>query len=453
MTDKVPTTFSTETFCEPRQLDIKGVAFVFSMVVALNPIVAEYHVPQYLIWGIDVSWVGIAFIAFLRNSVSGVALGDGAFRSISKLFMLPKLAVWAYGIALFVFGIASAQYASTGFTQLLSIFLPLAALYLFGTKTVDYIFWAALISFIPQVYLTCAAEGLDSPMNWVYSFINDSVSNPFENHEITFTAAFLFTYYVGIDRYKKEKDVLKIAACLVMLLLGFKRILVLSIGAAFVLMWICNRISQKNADTLLRLTSACLLIGCWVFLVTIYNGSFFNITEALGVNMMGRNYYYAQIASVTEFSPSFLGLGLNAVSNMLTTTYSYMRVGGVHSDILKYYAEIGFIGFALWSWFYLLKLPKMIELRFGSGSAYAMRIINVLAFGTYFTDNIDIYLGSQLLYVAIPIIFALQKRHVDSCASTTVTHEPDRSSPSSATARYRHSGRCFHLSYTLLGRG
>lgn len=452
MIDRVPTTFSIETFCEPRQLDVKGVAFIFSMVVALNPIIAEYHVPQYLIWGIDIIWAGIAFITLLRNSVSGISSGDGAFRSISKLFMYPKLAVWTYGIALFVFGIAPVQYASTGFTQLLSIFLPLSALYLFGAKTVDYIFWAALISFIPQVYFTCAADGLDSPMNWLYSFIDDSVSNPFENHEITFTAAFLFTYYVGIDRYKKEKDVLKIAACIFMLLLGFKRILVLSIGAAFGLIWICNRISQKSADTLLRLASACLLIGCWVFLVAIYNGIFFDITEALGVNMMGRNYYYAQIASVTEFSPSFLGLGLNAVSNMLTTTYSYMRVGGVHSDILKYYAEIGFIGFALWSWFYLLKLPKMIELRFGPGSAYAMRIINVLAFVTYFTDNIDIYLGSQLLYVAIPIVFAMRRRYVDSCASAAAMHELDKNSPSCAPARRRFR-QDLHSSYMPLERG
>lgn len=439
MIDRVPTTFSVETFCTPRQLDVKGVVFVLSMMVSLNPIVADYHVPQYLIWGIDIAWIVVALVTLLRNSVSLIASGDGAFRDISKLFMMPKLAVWTYGVALFFLGIASAQYASTGFTQLLSIFLPLSALYLFGAKTVDYIFWAALISFIPQVYFTCVADGLESPMNWVYSFIDDSVSNPFENHEITFTTAFLFTYYAGIDRFKKQKDALKIIACAVMLLLGFKRILVLSIGAAFVLMLICGRISQKNADALLRMASVGLLAGCWVFLVTIYNGSFFDITETLGVNVMGRNYYYSQIASVTEFSPSFLGLGLNAVSNMLTTTYSYMHVGGVHSDILKYYAEIGFIGFALWSWFYLLKLPKMIELRFGSGSAYAMRIINILAFVTYFTDNIDIYLGSQLLYVAIPIVFAMRKRYSDSFVSAAGAQDADGETSSRALSRYRRS--------------
>lgn len=408
MVNRIPTTFSVQTFCQVRQLDVKGFAFILSMMISLNPIVAGYYVPQTVIWGLILIWIAAAFVSFCHDSTRGKrGRGDGAFCSIARLFLVPKLLIWFYGVALFALGIASSRYASTGLTQLLSIFLPLSALYLFGRKTVDYVFWATSISLIPQIYLTCAVDGFDAPVQWLSSLVNDAVVNPFENHEITFTAAFLFVYYSSIDRFGADKDALKVIICAIMLLLGFKRILVLSVSLTILLALICGGVGTRRATKLLRFSSVTILVGCWLFLAMIYNGTFFDITESLGINTMGRNYYYAQIAQVTDFSPGFLGLGLNAVSNMLSTTYSYMHVGGVHSDILKYYAEIGFVGFALWSWFYLLKLPKMIERRLGDGSAYGLRIINILAFVTYFTDNIDIYFGSQLLYVAIPITFAM----------------------------------------------
>lgn len=430
------------------KLSVSGFLYIVSMMVVLNPTVAGIDVPRSVIWAISIFWIVYGLIHKLRSSVRNKSMNiEASFSAnlidrLAGLFLAPKIAVWAYGIGLFVVGVGASQYATTGVTQLVSVFLPVAALLLFGTKTVEYTFYSCAISFIPQIVITLIVDGPDAFVQWLSSLIYDGVSNPFENHSVTFTAAFLFVYYIGIDRFKREKNAVRVLVCAVMLALGFKRILVLSVAAALLLSLICNRVSIERATSLLKAASMFVLAGCWLFLVLIYNGSFFDLLQQFGINAMGRNYYYAQVASITDFSPSFLGLGLNAVSRMFTSTYSYMHVGGVHSDILKYYAEIGFIGFALWSWFYLLKLPKMIDVKFGLGAAYALRLVNILTFITYLTDNIDIYYGSQLLYVAIPVVFCVQY-----CSKARIEQGESEKGSSRGSLQGAAQNRGFDFSY------
>ena len=50
----------------------------------------------------------------------------------------------------------------------------------------------------------------------------------------------------------------------------------------------------------------------------------------------------------------FLGYGRNAMNIMFSEEYSYMRVGNIHSDILRMYMETGFVLFVLWVFNYFI---------------------------------------------------------------------------------------------------
>lgn len=399
-----------EAFRKAVKFDLTGLLFILTMGIALNPSVMGISLPQTVIVAITVFWLFIAsLLAFGGHGPRVRGEGAGAFSCLARFFLVPKLLIWAYGIMLFVVGVGSREYFSTGYTQIASIVLPLCALYIFRRKTVDYIFWACVISFVPVVLLTCAEEGIGCLGAPFLSVIDSVVQNPFENHQFTFTAAFLLVYYLCLKDERGSRDILPIVGCSIMVFMGFKRILVLSIVAVVLLSIMCERITPQAKRKVCKAASICLFVGCWIWVWLIYSGTFFQLVDALGIQTMSRTYYYQIVVNNTAFSPLFPGMGLNAVSNMLTSTYSYLGVGGVHSDILKYYAEIGFLGFLAWTWFYLFSLPRMIERRFGDAAAYGFYLTNIFAFVIYFTDNIDIYFGSQLLYVAISFVYAMTR--------------------------------------------
>lgn len=397
-----------EAFRNPVKFDLTGLLFILTMGIALNPSVMGMTLPQVAVVAITVFWLLVALLlAFGGHGPKARKEGEGAFACLARCFLTPKLLIWAYGIMLFVIGVGSREYFSTGYTQIASVVLPLCALYIFRGKTVDYIFWACIVSFIPVVLFTCAEEGISCLSAPFLSIVDSVVHNPFENHQFTFTAAFLLVHYLCLKGERGSRDILPIIGCSIMVLMGFKRILVLSIVAVVLLSIVCGRITPQARKKVCGAASVCLFAGCWIWVWLIYSGTFFQLVDTLDIQTMSRTYYYQIVVDNTALSPLFPGMGLNAVSNMLTSMYSYLGVGGVHSDILKYYAEIGFLGFLAWTWFYLLSLPKMIERRFGDAAAYGYYLVNIFAFVIYFTDNIDIYLGSQLLYVAIPFVYAM----------------------------------------------
>ena len=402
-------------FVDMRNISILGLIFILSMGIALNPTILRYYELPYIFQVvITVFWIVYALLLFMRRllSKSEIIGIEGSFLSnfskLAKVFACPKLLIWLYGILLFVFGIGNPEYASTGYTQVASILLPLAALYVFQDEAVDYIYYACLCSFVPIVLLTCFVDGVDSLAAPLLSIVEPETVNPFENHQFTFTTSFLFIYYLCIDGKKDGKNIVPIIMTGIMTFMGFKRILVLSLGAVICVYLLLEHLNAQNKTRICRLINWIIIFICIGFVWLIYSEKFFTLMDQLNIQTMGRIYYYKVVVDNTSFSPSFLGLGLNAVSRMLTQDYAYLRVGGVHSDILKYYAEIGFVGFIIWLWVYLHTIPRFLEKNYGVDAVCAMCLVNILAFISYLTDNIDIYLGSQYLYVAIPITIAMR---------------------------------------------
>ncbi len=96
----------------------------------------------------------------------------------------------------------------------------------------------------------------------------------------------------------------------------------------------------------------CFILGilgvlfCYFYIYIMTDGDvFYDFIQSMGINVMGRDYYYRAIMDYAQFKPSFLGIGRNVVTQLLNTELSYLHVGGVHSDIIKMYVENGFILF------------------------------------------------------------------------------------------------------------
>ena len=126
---------------------------------------------------------------------------------------------------------------------------------------------------------------------------------------------------------------------------------------------------------------------------------------------MGRSYYYQAIIKLCEFEPGFLGLGRNYVSMILNSEYAYLNVGGVHSDILKYFAECGFVLFGIWMWYYLIKVVRWLKENYSIKVVSCYYILTLYSFAIYYTDNIDTYFISQFIYILIITVVAINDKN------------------------------------------
>ena len=94
----------------------------------------------------------------------------------------------------------------------------------------------------------------------------------------------------------------------------------------------------------------------------------------------------------------------------MTGQYSYLNVGGVHSDILKIYIENGFILFGLWLWYYLIAITKSFAKKINTSTAVLFFTLTIYTFILYFTDNVENYFIYQIFYICIPISYAVNQK-------------------------------------------
>lgn len=87
-----------------------------------------------------------------------------------------------------------------------------------------------------------------------------------------------------------------------------------------------------------------------------------------------------------------------------------MKVGVAHSDILKMYAENGFIFFTYLLFYYLLNLTKWYKEKFSVDADVVYFGITIYLFTIYFTDNVETYFASILFSIIIPASHALKCR-------------------------------------------
>ena len=235
---------------------------------------------------------------------------------------------------------------------------------------------------------------------------NSLAFNPFETHQFTFTAAFLSVYYLLIDCERGRG--IKTITSLTMCFMGFKRIVLLAIFVVVVVHVIHSHLGKKAGAQIYSAGLFLLAVCCFVFVVLLYNGFISSWMSGHSLNVMGRNYYWQATVDNSVFSPLYIGAGVNSLTHLFTTSYSFLHVGGVHCDILKYYYEIGFFGFLCWLGYFLVYLPAWIRKVCGEETFNAYVLITLFMFVLFFTDNVDIYYGSQLLFAAIPMVIWLK---------------------------------------------
>lgn len=401
------TTPKTASEGATRRLTLDELVYIISMGVALNTKVAGVDIPSIVIYGIAAFWIAVA----LFRTVLGEPILNRGLKPLGIRFAAPKVLMLVYSYALVGLGLATAGDGLGGLNQIISVALPISTVYLYGSRSIDLVFWSCLVSFLFVVPYTCIVEGIGSIAAPFLSVFDPTIINPFETHQFTFTAGFLFVYYSLIN--KEAGHGWKSIASFAMCFMGFKRIVLLALLLVVAVRALRIPMSKKSGMTLYNTLLAAMAIACFVFIVLLYSGFVEGWMKGHSINVMGRNYYWQTAVSNSFFGPAYLGAGTNSLTHLLTGQYAYLHVGGVHCDILKYYFEIGFFGFIAWLIYFLVYLPNWLKRSCGTQTFEAYSLTVLFMFVLFFTDNVDIYYGSQLLFAAIPMVVWFESRDAE----------------------------------------
>lgn len=97
------------------RLTVDEFAFIVSMGIALNTQVAGYDIPNVVVYGISVFWIGVA----LSRTVSTSGPLNRGLKPLGIRFALPKMLILLYSYFLFVTGLSSSGTQGVSISSLL----------------------------------------------------------------------------------------------------------------------------------------------------------------------------------------------------------------------------------------------------------------------------------------------------------------------------------------------
>ena len=236
-------------------------------------------------------------------------------------------------------------------------------------------------------------------------------------------------------------------------LAGMKRILLPALVVSAFYIWVLRRSHAK--EKLIMLTGAAWVTLFWVYLYLVHTGAISRILNAVGVNMMGRDYIWSLAKPYYQFSPTFIGLGFEAVDAMVTRFYEIGLIDvayPLHNDILKVFVELGFLGLCFWCAFLYLILPWFWTKRYGpeAGILY-FAILNPLSM-TYLTDNTAFYFWCTMGLRMIPLAVCCFASRRSPAAQKQTWQPPLHRRCSGASGRSTERKEVLHDPYPAVGQ-
>lgn len=387
--------------------------YFISMTIAFTTRYGDYYLGFYLQIIIGAMWIMVAVIQMAENKFRFHHKKDILF--FVKLYMFPHLVIHLYTIILMITGKVKWEYFTTNVTVYIPTLFAIFSVYLFEEKALKYIIAAMIASWVLSVSVSTLLKGFAIfPHAILQAYINPldhygglSI-NYLELHDLVLAAGYIIVYYFFSKEKLTKRNLMILFSIVFIMTLGMKRISVLGLVVAILFCIVIKFTGTKKGVKICNFTGWIGFILCYLFIYILsIKDVFYNFLTKYNINSMGRIYYYYEVMKYATFSPGFTGIGRNMVTQLLNTELSYLKVGGVHSDIIKMYVENGFFLFGLWLWYYLIHITKSYNKKYGNQVAVLYFGLVIFMFSLFMTDNIEIYFICQIISIILPVSYAI----------------------------------------------
>jgi len=378
--------------------NIEIILFIMSLSVAFSSEIGNLNINNKITHSILLIWIIRAGFKFKKNGycIKNKGLSNLLYTFIKYNFY-PKVIIYIYTIVLIIFRLTEKRFLSTNIQTFVNAISAIAIICLYEKKAFEYSMKALFLSYIYAVFGSI----------WLYGI---EFINYLEFHDMAFGTGYVIIYFFMTNKKLSKKDLKYVIFSLILVLLAYKRIELGALALVYLFYLILKKFTVEQRKIIIKITGTLFIIVCFAYIYVIFNGVIWEWFNMLGIEVSGRNYYYQAVVDISEFSPFFWGYGRNSMATIFTNELSFMNVGNLHSDILRMYAECGFILFGLWLWVYLYRMPSVVEEKFGYNSMECLFICTLYTFIVYFTDNTELYLINQYFYMLIPIYYILTSK-------------------------------------------
>ena len=359
--------------------------------------------------------IGLAILSFLVRP----QLDRGIFM-IQQVYILclPYLLTVLYSF--FVWAIKFSGFTSITrgffyvFYQLIAFAAAGASFYLLGKNAIWY-FWAMLMGV--NLFRTVMVVVYDGIGNLWSDFVTlltsfgsqtgDTIAK-LELHDGNF-AVFCFLIFIFAYFNKISHKWIVMSINLILALLGFKRIAVVGVLLAWVILLLAKLIKKEYTKTFLYGCAVLLCVLAVVYLVIVRTRLLETLLSEANIDSLGRTDLYQYIEQFYDFGPTYIGNGLGYVSRLLANlsdsvlaawSESGFIAGELHNDFLRILIDIGVPGFAIWLCsFVFVRLRLMLKNTPKTGIMLIAGIAYL--FITYMTDNTYYYYQTNFVFALI----------------------------------------------------
>ncbi len=385
--------------------------FIYIIFTAMAFAVSEVRESRYFYIQVAIEFVMLLSLLLFRMALNKKIYIDRKLVKMLFVFLLPEILLHIWG----TFRGISAETEYFVFTENFSIYFPILiaffAVVIFGTKATDYTIVALTIGVVIKSLVTIFMNGF---AGWGVVFAPTLEGDfPLEFSDPVLVLSYIFAYmYIRKKNERIKNNPLILFTLILFFFLGRKRIILLSFFSAMIWFFFVDKISDlKKKRLACNITSIGMVIFAFIYLALLSGvGNFYNIIEALDLNLSGRDYFYRAMAQWYDFSPTFWGIGKNVTFGLMQNEYSYFGIKAIHNDFLKIFIENGFLAFILWEIYTFIYMPS-IEKKYSKECYLPIFVaINIVMFVLYLSDNTNTYFICRLFYTMIVMTYICKAR-------------------------------------------
>lgn len=402
-----------------------------------NPPIPKMYVILYVIciWAAGLSdWPKLSFGMYLKVfSLGGLALAllrmfwKSDYRRVKVLgkfllvFVAPLVFVYLLSLGLWSTKTMDASYITRGTEKIIYQFITVGVViggsYLFGSKAIDYTFYG-LVAANTTIFLVMMVdygipEALMSIMESVQEMSNShGFLYKIEIHDITFCMGLFVIYYL-FEKRMVRKQWLHVAIAAFYFIIGFKRIAILAVIMAILVMLFLKKIKQKRVGPLIIIACVLIILVCFGYIYFITEGYWTEFMQERNIDMAGRNRIYKYMAQFYTIDPTFTGYGFEytvaLLRGMRASGTEVIHVTAIHCDILKQYIELGFWGYIIWMVYNYVFQAAWYKKCYGSKTMILFFAVSLYAWVTYMTDNTIYYFWLSMCLRFVMISYAFRQ--------------------------------------------
>lgn len=388
-----------------KKSNLLSIPFVITMAIAFS---IENN---FLYCVISFLWIVYALFDYTTNRKNINKEIIVACRYQFNVFFLPALVIYLYTIFLIL--VQGSNYLGSLSSNLITFFpiiIGILSIYLFKTNAVRNIYFAMLLAWLVHFFYGATQVGVITVIKnaiiqgWLGT--ETGIENYLEIHDIVLASGYILIWYLFSKGKEKKKIFILAGMITIIFLLGVKRAGILALLICCFVYCIVHKTDENRQYHLCLFFGRLVVSFFLLYIIFIKTGILYEIVNALGINMNARNYFYDYILQFVDLSPFFMGLGRGTVTDLMALNYGYLYV---HSDIIKMFAEIGMLGFIIWSSYYFIWLTKLFCRKYGNEVAVFCFMVMLYTSVLFLTDNTENYYICQLVRTTLPMAYAVSK--------------------------------------------